>query len=224
MANIGPNEGRKLHGALNRFAAILIDEAKDLTGYSYAQLDVLLDLPEGQSYRYSLYPRRKKSRAPQAGSIQQLENRVAKVLKRHAHKVVIRDNSIVQQAGVEGADGIIGTPDDQPSLDGAEWWHLELVYEHDWPTYRRLKGRSVIQHYLWQWGILWDRGVLPFPWSREILGVPHDMPVESFLPSLTQAQVHLRVALANAMAAGILPEMPSHEQLLDEARRYGFPC
>jgi hypothetical protein len=50
------------------------------------------------------------------------------------------------------------------------------------------------------------------------------MPVESFLPSLTQAQIQTRVALANAMAAGILPEMPSHEQLLDEARRYGFPC
>jgi hypothetical protein len=81
-----------------------------------------------------------------------------------------------------------------------------------------------MHHYLWQWGILWDRGAVPFPWSREVLGIPIDMPVESFLPSLTQAQIQTRVALANAMAAGILPEMPSHEQLLDEARRYGFPC
>jgi len=225
MANIGPNKGRKLRGALCRFAAILIDEAKDLTGCSYAELDDLLGLPDGQAYRYSMYPIRKKTRAPQAGSVQRLENRVAKLLKRQAHKVVIRNNAIHRQAvSALGEDGVIGTPDERPGMRSLDWSDLQLAYEHDWPTYRQLKTSSAVEHYLWQWGVLWDRGTVPWPWSRELLGLPPDALVESFLPSLTQAHMHARAAMMKALAAGILPEMPSHEQLLNEARRYGFPC
>lgn len=106
MANIGPNRGRVLRTALNRFAAILIDEARTFTGMSYAELDEALGLEQGQSYRYSLYPRTGKTRAPQAASIQQLENRVAKLLKRCAHRLVIQNNKAV----VRGLDEVIGAP------------------------------------------------------------------------------------------------------------------
>lgn len=77
MANIGPNKGRRLRAALSRFSAMLIEEARSVSGLSYAQLDEALGLSEGQAYRYSLYPMEAKTRAPQAGSIQRLENRVA---------------------------------------------------------------------------------------------------------------------------------------------------
>lgn len=220
MANIGPNRGRTLRGALNRFAAILIDEARTLTGLSYSDLDAALDLPDGQSYRYSLYPRTLKTRAPQAASIQQLENRIAALLKRRAHRIVVRNN----KAKIQGRDEIVGSPGNLIDFSDLAWSDLELAYEYDWPTFRRLKGRSVLEHYLWQWGILWDRGVVPYPWTREGLGVPANMPVEEFLPSLTAAHVQARQKMADAVRAGILPEMPSYGELLEEARRYGFPC
>src|SRR3546814_7312118 len=89
MANVGPNRGRRLRLALSRFAAMLIEEAQSISGLSYAQLDEALDLPSGQSFRYSRYPVEAKTRAPQAGSVQRLENRVAVFLKRPRHIVVV---------------------------------------------------------------------------------------------------------------------------------------
>lgn len=220
MANVGTNRGRTLRGALNRFAAILIDEARTLTGLSYSDLDAALGLPDGQTYRYSLYPRTRKTRAPQAASIQQLENRIAKLLKRRAHKIVVRNNRVTSQ----DRDEIIGSPGDLFDFGDLVWSDLELAYEYDWPSFRRLKGRLVMEHYLWQWGILWDRGLVPYPWTRETLGVPADMPVEEFLPSLTAAHMQARKEMVDAVVAGILPEMPSYDELLVEARRHGFPC
>ena len=220
MANVGPNRGRTFRGAINRFAAMLIDEARTLTGCSYAELDALLDLPEGQCYRYSLYPRTKKTRSPQAASVQNLENRVARLLKRRAHTVLVQNNKAAHPCGDETS----GAPGDQASLGEITGSDFQLVYEHDWPTFRRLKDKAVMSHYLWQWGILWDRGAVPLPWSRELFNLPADMPVELFLPSLTTAHIHLRAAMMKSSAAGNLPEMPSYDQLLEEARRHGFPC
>jgi hypothetical protein len=216
MANIGPNRGRVLRTALNRFAAMLLDEARTFTGLSYSDLDEALGLEEGQSYRYSLYPRTRKTRAPQAASIQQLENRVARLLKRHAHRLVVQNN---KTAG-RGQDEIIGAPGNSIDFDNLVWSNLQIAYEHDWPTFRRLKGRSAMPHYLWQWGILWDKGLIPHPWSRQAFGLPSDMPVEAFLPALTKAHVIVR----RDLAAGNLPEFPSHDELLSLARSYGFPC
>ena len=111
MANVGTNKGRRLRVALMRFSAMLIEEARDLTGLPYAELDAQLGLPDGQSYRYSLYPIQKKSRAPQAGSIQELENRVARLLKRTAHKIVV-ENRILFDGVRPGwqSDVLMGTP------------------------------------------------------------------------------------------------------------------
>lgn len=220
MANNGPNRGRLLRAAINRFAAILIEEARALSGLSYPALDEALGLENGQSYRYSLYPRTKKTRSPQAASIQTLENRVAKLLKRRAHRLVIQNNAAIRQ----GQNGSGGSPATPVGLDDIAHTDLQIGYEHDWPTFRRLKGRLVMEHYLWQWGILWDTGRLPYPWSRELFGIPADMPVEAFLPALTMAHVHLRRDAVTQLAAGNLPESPSYQETLALARSYGFPC
>lgn len=220
MANIGPNRGRTFRSAINRFAAMLIDEARTLTGSTYAELDALLDLPEGQCYRYSLYPRTKKTRSPQAASVQNLENRVARLLKRRAHTILVQNNKAARPQG----DETLSVPGDQDGLGDVDGSDLQLVYEHDWPTFRRLKDKAAMSHYLWQWGILWDRGTVPLPWSRELFNLPADMPIEQFLPSLTAAHVNIRAAMMRSRNAGNLPEMPSYEQLLEEARRHGFPC
>ncbi|WP_028205907.1 hypothetical protein [Paraburkholderia nodosa] len=154
---------------------------------------------------------------PQAASIQQLENRVAKLLKRCPHRLVIQNN----KAAALRQDEIMGAPSDPIDFDYLAWSDLQIAYEHDWPTFRRLKGHpETMNHYLWHWGILWDKGLVPYPWSRELFGVPADMPVEDFLPALTKAHIIIR----RDMAAGILPEYPSYREILAIARSYGFPC
>jgi len=209
-----------LRAAINRFASVLIDEARTLTGLSYPDLDEALGLEGGQSYRYSLYPRTRKTRSPQAASIQTLENRVAKLLKRRAHRLVIQNNA----ARSQGGDKFGGSPNAPLGLDGAVNTDLQIAYEHDWPTFRRLKGRPAMEHYLWQWGILWDTDRLPHPWSRELFGIPADMPVEAFLPALTTAHIMVRRDAIAQLAAGNLPEFPSYEETLAVARSHCFPC
>lgn len=143
MANVGPNKGRRLRAALSRFAAMLISEAQYVSGLSHAQLDEALGLSDGQSFRYSLYPLRAKTRAPQAGSIQQLENRVAALLKRPAHKVVVEDNRLLLGSISPFTNNAIGTPSDRLDLETSEATDFQLGYEGDWPTFRRLILKSL---------------------------------------------------------------------------------
>lgn len=197
MANLGRNQGRRLRLAISRFAAMLIEEARDLTGLSYAKLDEALGLECGSSYRYSLYPPRAKTRAPQAGGIQSLENRVAKLLRRPAHKIVIeRTSPLLDGCGLHNAiDLFTGEPAADIDLRDSPATELELAYEYDWPTYSRLgkfnlarvrEQNRLVNLYAWQWGILWDRDVLAEQWSREALGIPANVPVEAFLPDVVE--------------------------------------
>jgi len=214
--NAGPNKGRRLRGALSRFAAMLIEEAADITGLSHAQLDERLGLPDGQAERYSLYPRRKKTRAPQAASIQQLENRVARLVQRMPHKVVIENNAKLAE-NPNGLDHIEGAPGDGVNLRQYSSLDFQLGYEGDWPIYRRLKYNlrdiccplipihelvrrrahgswgEMLMLYSWQWGVLWDQGL---PWlDRGEYGVSADAPVDSFLPGLAAYAKSERVRL-----------------------------
>lgn len=206
--NVGPNKGRRLKAALSRFAAMLIEEARDISGLSYGKLDEELGLPDGQAKRYSLYPMRAKTRAPQAASIQQLENRVARLLRRTAHIVVVENNAKLDVDDGDWLRHIEGRPSDELNLREYNSMDFQLGYEGDWPTYRRLKynpkdlfapltpvhelvsreahdeWRELLKLYSWQWGILWDKGL---PWlSREEWGIPADAPIESFLPTITE--------------------------------------
>lgn len=218
MANIGPNKGRKLRLALSRFAAMLIEEARDVSGLSYPKLDQALGLPDGQAFRYSQYPIVAKTRAPQAGSVQQLEVRVARFLKRPAHVVVVENNSLLGGPGSHRLDLVVGTPADELDLGESNSTDLQLGYEGDWPTYRRLKYAEwsdslesicslvnrkaspedwpeMLALYSWQWGVLWDRGI---PWlSRPDYGFPAGTPacvvIRSVFQDAKQERARLRL-------------------------------
>lgn len=214
MANIGPNKGRRLRIALSRFAAMLIEEARDFTGLTFEQLDEALELKEGEAIRYSRYPIERGTRAPNADDIQDLENRVASLLKRSAHTIVVENNAVLNADPY--ADPVIGAPHSGMNLRDLDATDIQLGYEDDWPTYRRLKysppleGVRPLDLYLWQWGILWDKGLLPEPWTRGALGLPQSTPVEEFLPDLVQNAKRQRremfADLQHLQRAGILPE------------------
>lgn len=164
---------------------MLIEEARDVGGYTFAELDVLLDVEDGTTSRYA-----QRKRAPNAEDIQDLENKVARLLKRPAHMVVIENNGLADESGF--ADLEFGFPDKALNLRDIPAYSLQLGYDSDWPTYRRLKysphrgGQSLLSLYAWQWGILWDRGVLAAPWTREALGLDPNTPVEVFLPKMVE--------------------------------------
>lgn len=143
---------------------MLIEECRDLTGMSYPEIDEALHLPSEQAYRWSRFggpigsSGNKKERSPQAGSMKSLELRVAKLLGRPAHKLTVENNSDIELADLlkdldvcELAAGV--------NLRGHEQGDLQIGYEDDWPTYRRLKytqGRDLISVYRWQWKVMWD--------------------------------------------------------------------
>jgi len=205
--NVGENKGRRLKLALSRFAAMLIEEARDLTGFSYTQLDEKLDLPDGQSYRYSLYPITAKTRAPQAAGIQELENRVARLLKRAPHKIVVENNSKLAEGSPFSDSHVEDMVGEKLNLREYDALDFQLGYEYDWPTYRRLKydpevlfssGEKIfelmqlgahdrwpelLRLYSWQWGVLWDKDL---PWlSRFEFGISEDWDIEFFLMHYT---------------------------------------
>jgi|SRR5450830_114337 len=202
--NVGPNKGRRLRLALARFAAVLIEEARDITGFSYERLDEALGFPPGQSIRYSRYNKGGgDTRAPQAAGIQELENRVAKLLGRVPQTVVVENNAKITEGGFHEEGFIAGRPEENVNLREYKANDFQLGYEGDWPTYRRLKydpstlfcdfppihelvekgahdsWPEMLKLYAWQWGVLWDRGL---PWlDRESIGVAAGTPVGAFL-------------------------------------------
>lgn len=221
MANNGPTKGRRLGPALNRFAAMLMEEAHDMSGLTYEQLDEQLGFPSGRCKEYSLYPRTKKTRAPHADEIQNLENLVARLLRRPAHVLFIENNKLWDSA-FPLKSLAVGEPD--VKMDLREWDpnDFQIGYDSEWPTYRRLKynaaaylqGHSLIEKYLWQWGIFWDTGLLRDPWTRAAQGIAPDVPVESFLPAIMEKMKIQRLQLMalDALGAGNLPITASDEQ------------
>ena len=187
---------------------MLIEEARDLTGLTFEQLAEQLDLSFDDTKRYARHPWIKGSRAPKAVDIQDLENRVAKLLKRSAHIIVVENNAKISLENVHLiADIVEGKPSDGLNLRDFDSTDFQLGYEGDWPTYRRLKYYSkswadtqtpiyklvqraahnkwpeMLKLYAWQWGILWDKGL---PWlSREALRIDPSDSIETFLPILT---------------------------------------
>jgi hypothetical protein len=200
---------------------MLISEARDVAEISsYPKLDEALGLPDGNSQRYALFPlERANTRAPQIGGIQSLENRVARLLRRPAHKVVIENTAPLHGIGNlhRALDLIAGEPRADANFRAIDPTHLELAYEYDWPTYGRL-GKidlsrirdqdTLVSRYAWQWGILWDRDILPAQWSREALGIPASMKVEEFLPIYVKHYAIERHRTYLAQLASKLGELP----------------
>jgi hypothetical protein len=65
----------------------------DLSGLPKARLAEALGITDDQVIRYTRLTGIKSSRAPQTAAVQQLENRVAKLLKRTADTVIVQNNS-----------------------------------------------------------------------------------------------------------------------------------
>ncbi|MET3135317.1 hypothetical protein AAKU55_005625 [Oxalobacteraceae bacterium GrIS 1.11] len=204
--NVGENKGHRMQVARSRFAAMLIHEARDVSGLNFRQLDEALGLEEGYSRRYSLFP--KKCRAPQAARLQDMENRIAKLLRRSAHLVVLEDDTKV-----------IGPPAGGLNVRENGKFSLWLTYADNWPTYDCLRDHRepglpitirdfnhtgeeprvydlverrspyegwppMLRLYAWQWGVLWDKGL---PWlTREAFGVAPSTSVDVFLPVLLE--------------------------------------
>lgn len=137
--NVGENKKRRLNRALQRFAAMLIEEASDLSGLPKSKLAEAMGLSDDQVKRYIRLPGMKNSRAPQAAAVQQLENRVAKLLKRSAHTVVVENNTKLGGSDAYFSEGVEGRPGDDLNLREFDLGSFQLGYEGDWPTYRRLK-------------------------------------------------------------------------------------
>jgi hypothetical protein len=222
--NNGKNKGRRLRLAIAQFASMLIQEAKDLTGASYPQLDALLGLPDGKSSSYSIFPITPKTRAPQAASIQDLENRVARLLKRPAHVVVVEDNSRLEVdhafSNPELINLVVGRPTAGMNLRASNDTDLQLEYEDNWPTYHQLLdwsaprgGTTLFELYRWQYGVFWDRGILPKAWTREALGIDANAEVESFLPGMVNVAKTMRLI----HQCDVTPEI-----LLDAVEKYVF--
>ena len=216
--NVGENKKRRLNRALQRFAAMLIEEAMDLSGLPKSKIAEAMGLSDDQVNRYTRLPGMKNSRAPQAAAVQQLENRVAKLLKRTAHTVVVHNNSKLDSSNAYFSDSVEGRPGDDLNLRQFDMGSFQLGYEGDWPTYRQLKTfrawttgsvdvkslvkkhasyeewPEMLRFYAWQWGILWERGV---PWlSRENFGIDTNAKLEIFLPAMTERAKLDRRAIA----------------------------
>lgn len=190
--NRGENRGRRLRPALVRFAAILISEARELTGLSWAKLDEALDLPAGQSKRYLSPYITKKGRAPQAAGIQRLEDRVAALLKRPNHKLFVfkmEDDDDQSEKPLNSfgfsLDEVMGIPESEMNLRFADSIELRIGYEYEWPDYRRLRASnhrhvdesgvySLFDIWSWQYGIFWDR-TSPCDF-RSKLSIPSEIP------------------------------------------------
>lgn len=222
MTTQGTNRARWLRPALTRFASMLVCEARDFTGLNDEGLDRALrlsfpaqDEAEGvpraksgnntSSYRY-LSARR----APPAGKLQSLENCVAKLLRRPAHLVVVREaierDPAIPLLYLAPAPGLkrYAEPDE-----------IELGYDNGWPTYSDLSqfGKydlngpweeqpELIKAFGWQWGCLWDRAPDDYrqTWCRQFRQIPRhwlsywceraniskDLPMEALLPLLVR--------------------------------------
>ena len=196
----GTNKGRRIRLALGRFGEMLIREAREIGGFTFEELDGAFGFTKDRCAHYLIFSKgKKKSRAPQADEIQDLENKVARILKRLAHRIDVENFALLEEDPF--ADIVIGSPDLGKNLREFVSNDFGLCYEDDWPTYSRLTvneavspdgHHTLLELYRWPWGVLWDRCILPLPWTREEQGFPLDVPIEQLLPTLVEKAKALR--------------------------------
>ena len=246
--NRGPNKKKRMKPALARFASMLIEEAKDITGLTYPKLDEALGIAVGQAMRYSEFHKgREDPHAPQAAGIQELENRVARLLGRTAHVIVVENNSKIGPGGFEKPGFIEGAPGDGLNLRAYDAVDFQLGYDGGWPTYWSLKADpstifcyfpkihelvaqglhddwpEMLQIYSWQWGVLWERGL---PWlSRETMEVEPETPIDEAVKKITAQAMQDRVVFeklncteeGRALVKSIAAYFPSQQEQEQES-------
>jgi hypothetical protein len=154
MPNYSLSKGRRLRPALFDFTKALMEELLLIGNVDSTDVETIPGLTLDRFLRYTRPSLDARARAPQAGSVQRLEDHVAAFLGRRSHKVVVRHKP---------SGCVISAPDEAFNLRMHDSWELELIYEDGWPTFAQLTD-DFIDHgpeyflYWWQWGILWDKG------------------------------------------------------------------
>lgn len=182
----GPYKKRRLLFGLQQLAESLVREARHIGGFTYEQLNELLDL-DGECQRYAACPDAARKRAPKADEIQDLENGIAALLKRPSRKIVVVDIRTRTTLGVpsKGADYLAYSPED-----------LSLAYADGPPLYEQmideisdadeLWADYLFAAHAWQWGLLWERNIPEL--SRQELGIPVDVPTVELICILQDAR------------------------------------
>ena len=204
------SKGRRLKLATNRFLSMLIREAKDISSQDNKVLAEKLDLELYSLVRYAVYPPRDTSRAP-LSMAQKLENRVATLLGRPSHPVVIEctHSEVVHGPGwpywidprVSESLEINWRRDrDLPEAEGLDF---RLGYGDLWPHYGQLSSSGgfkpsapwsdqpeLIRQFSFQWGVLWRRpSEYPIPdgmqqWQNREYLVPMGVTAEQFVEAV----------------------------------------
>lgn len=187
-----PSRGSLLKEASCQFAAMLMEELRDIGGYRSPRS--LMEALESaglatERVKHYISTNKKKIRGPSRAALQQLENKVAKILRRPAHIVVIYDANRLYGSG-DPCETMVKISAKYPRwMEGTKTCLLELGYDANWPTYRRLKmaGEEAKARYAWQWGVLWEQGA----YLREALGVHQDQSIDAYIAErVQQAKVH----------------------------------
>lgn len=178
----GPYKKRRLQFGLQQLAKSLVLEARRIGGFTYEQLNELLDF-DGECQRYVARPDAAGKRRPRAHEIQDLENQIAAFLKRPVRKIVVVDIRTRTTLGVpaKAADYRAYSPED-----------LSLAYDDGSLSYAQIIDAGelwadyLFAAHAWQWGLLWERNVPEL--SREELGIPDDVPVDELICILQDAR------------------------------------
>ncbi|MCS6473749.1 hypothetical protein NYD60_16405 [Burkholderia thailandensis] len=187
--------GRRLRPALHSFAKSLMEEVLIIGDINLSVTEDIPGLTIDKATRYRRFTPDCMARAPQAASIQALENKVASLLGRQAHTVEIAHKP---------SGKLLARPTAGLNLRMFDASELELVYGDGWPTFSQLTGEDPSlgpTHYLywWQWGVLWERGHPLF--SRSEFGLGPNEPVDGFAARLIERATKNRAAFSQLVDA-----------------------
>jgi hypothetical protein len=190
VANIGPNKGRTLRPAAHRFAAMLIEEVRAVTGMNYREITHALfvegypldadatSVDPDRAWEYTLPLTHYRARVPKFDQLQILENDVAYLLKRPAQTLVIEDLGVLSKHP-HNFSAFITVPRENLSWKGRDWCPdtLAITYSSHWPTYGDLVQAGLEPLFRWQYGYLWEQG----DFQRASFGFPDTDTIETLI-------------------------------------------
>lgn len=190
MANTKPNKGRALRPAAHKFAAMLIEEVRAVTGMNYREITHALfvegypqdadatTVDPDRAREYTLPLTHYRARVPKFDQLQTLENDVAYLLKRPAQTLVIADFGQLDEESEEFSQ-FVAVPQ-----AGLSWKsrkgspdNLAITYASTWPTYGELVEAGLVDLFKWQYGWLWEQGMF----QRGSHGFPDAFSIETLL-------------------------------------------
>jgi hypothetical protein len=226
---------------------MLIREAKDISSLSNEALAEKLGLALDSLVRFAVYPPRSKTRAP-LWMAQVLENRVANLLGRPAHPVIIEctHNTVLNGPGwpywvdPRVSDSVKIKWRRDRDLPGAEENDFKLAYGDSWPDYGQLGSSggfdasmswcdqpALIQQFAFHWGVLWMRpGKYPFPngmheWQEREYLVPMGITAEQFVETML-SEISSSMSEPLSLAAKVAEAVHHGQSHIDGVVLYGM--